>query len=61
MAVQKKHSRGTQPLVTVRSRAASREEAQRADKAIDGLLAELVRQELALGRKQNDSEKSESQ
>ena len=49
----KKEDRGRQPVVAVYPRAASSVEAAAIERAIDGLLTELVRQVRDPGRKQS--------
>jgi hypothetical protein len=56
MASQKRESHGRQPLLLVRARQASASEAEGTARALERLLAELVRQVRATGRKKDDSE-----
>ena len=59
MATQNRHIREAQSLRNVRFRIASCQEETDMKRALDGLLAELIRQELPQGRNQHVSKQSE--
>ena len=54
-------SKGHRPALVVRARAASELEAKRMAQALGGLLTELVRQDLVLGRKSDDNNNKQSE